>query len=99
MLLVFSHRDKPGVWEVAWTWLPFFLAADHDLVKSVDKSLNDEFFGSKSEVPEDILALESKMHEKVISLIIKKYPIPGLDQYIRAIGEVRNGNMATRAVD
>ena len=99
MLLVFNHKDKAGVWEVAWTWLPFFLAADGELVKSVDQLLTERFSGCKTETPEERLVLAGRMHETVIELITKKYPIPGLERYLRAIEEVRNGNVATRAVD
>ena len=99
MLLVFDHKEKVGVWAVAWTWLPFFLAADGELVKQVDQELTARFSGQKVETPGERLALAGRMHEVVIELIIKKYPIPGLDRYLGAIGEVRNGNVATRAVD
>jgi len=34
---------------VAWQWLPHFLAADKDLIKSVDKVLSAEFKGTAVE--------------------------------------------------
>ena len=72
------HQKKNGRnYEVAWMWLPHFLAADLALVKSVDKALTEEFKGKETHPVE--------VHEAVLDLIEKKYPIAGLRTYLQAI--------------
>jgi hypothetical protein len=76
------HQKKNGRnYEVAWMWLPHFLAADVALVKSVDKALTEEFAGKEIH--------PVAVHEKVLDLIEKKYPIPGLRTYLQAIETVQ----------
>ena len=76
------HQKKNGRnYEVAWTWLPHFLAADVELVKSVDKALTEKFAG------EEMHPIAA--HEEVIHLITQKYPMPGLSVYLQAIESVQ----------
>ena len=75
MLLVHPKKMGHGKWEVAWQWLPHFLAADKDLIKSVDKKLSEEFKGTSLE---DSEAVSQQMHNRLIDLIIEKYGIYGI---------------------
>jgi hypothetical protein len=87
MLLVHPKKLGHGRWEVAWTWMPFFLAADTNLIKHVDSILTEEYKGS---IPngDDDQVLFKQMHDRVLSLITEKYPMPGLHKYLSAIKEV-----------
>lgn len=84
MLLVFERKDKPGTMEVAWTWMPFFIAADNELIKDVDRKMSEMFKGSTPE--KNTLKV---MHAWVIRIVTDKYRIPGLKEYLYAIEKVK----------
>ena len=88
MRLVHPKRENPRKWEVAWSWLPHFLAADLSLVKHVDEVLTEEFKGTLP--PPEQLGRGAdyttyKMHHRVVELIEEKYPIEGLRSYVQGI--------------
>jgi len=84
MYLVHEKKHRDGKWEVAWMWLPHFLAADRSLHKHVDQEMTASFKGTMLE--EDVLSMYppsmtpilEAMNAKVIDLILERYPIPGL---------------------
>jgi hypothetical protein len=87
--LVNPKKGNSRKWEVAWAWLPHFLAADLSLVSHVDKVLTEEFKGTELP-PQDQLArgqdyVTYKMHHRVVDLIVEKYPIKGLRSYVQEI--------------
>ena len=73
MYLVHPKKGFVGKWEVAWTWLPYFIASDRDLIRAVDQALTEEFKGSTAST-----MLEGLMDKKVRQLILTKYPFSGL---------------------
>jgi len=77
MLLVHEKIDNPGRWEVAWMWLPHFLAADRRLHRHVDQEMKKEF---KGRMVQD--GVVDQMNRRVIELILEQYPIPGLRQLL-----------------
>jgi len=79
MYLVHQKKHKEGKWEVAWMWLPHFLAADLDLHKYVDQKMTEKFKGEIVEEEPELENLVCKMNSTVISLILERYPIPGLE--------------------
>ncbi len=79
--MVLENKDKPGVWQVAWTWMPYFLAADTELVKYVDQEMT-ELFADRSPTA-------AEMHEAVVALIEEKYPIKGLRPWLQEIIRVQ----------
>jgi len=85
MYLVHEKKDHGGKWEVAWTWLPYFLASDKELHKFVGQQMTETF---KGQTVEDDQAQKNQllmqMHAEVIRLILMKYPIPGLRPYLEA---------------
>jgi hypothetical protein len=82
MYLVHPRKNLDGKWEVAWMWLPHFLAADQDLHKLVDEKMTETFKGEVIEEPNRTIAV-AKMHLKVIDLIVERYPnITGLRQLL-----------------
>lgn len=81
MYLVHERKDKPGIWEVAWTWLPQFLGADPELVKQIDAELTALL---KQMSKPMVLVL----HAHVIKRIVDKYPMRGLLEYLSAIAQV-----------
>jgi len=82
MYLVYEKKNLAGKWAVAWMCLPHFLAADRELHKLVDQTMTEEFRGTivdsgeKNSPP--IIALVEKLNNRVIALILEKYPIRGL---------------------
>jgi Mg/Co/Ni transporter MgtE len=78
---------KPGQWEVYWSWLPYFLAADVQLIKSVDKKLTKVLAESLNSWQEEDLIEE--LSQTVLFEIMKKYPMRGLDHYLFALDAVQ----------
>lgn len=81
MYLVHQKKAKDGKWEVAWMWLPHFLAQDRSLHQYVAERMTESFKGQMVEEDEALVIL---MHNEVIRLIMEKYPIPGLRPYLEA---------------
>jgi len=81
MYLVHERKNKPGTWEVAWTWLPQFLGADPKLVKEVDLQMTALLQETKDMEPATRMG---KLHSDLITLITRRYPIRGLAHYLSA---------------
>jgi hypothetical protein len=87
MLLVQEIKGRTGKWEVAWTWLPYFLASDRDLIRKVDKEMTKELRTAiRLDLPEEELML--RMHNKVLDLVVATYPLPGLREYLEGLEKV-----------
>ena len=88
MYLVHEKKLGHGKWEVAWTWLPYFLASDQKLVKRVDEVLTKRFKGVDltQEDPERLMEL---MHNQVLETILSSYPIKGLKEYLESVEKVK----------
>jgi hypothetical protein len=84
-LLVSKRREakKIGVWEVCWTWLPFFLADNHNLHQEVDAEMVRRFSGRRFFEGDD--AIVKEMSSTVIDIISEKMPMPGLREALLAI--------------
>lgn len=99
MYLVHEKKEKSGKWEVAWMWLPHFLAMDAKLHKLVDQKMTEEFKGqfleSSSDCPEHLVQemhnLVLKMHNKVIELILLEHPILGLRELLEGYAHLKPG--------
>lgn len=84
MLLVHPKKGlgaKEGEWEVAWTWMPFFLAANTELHKEVDEHLTSRF--SKADLSHPSIPFE--MHQAVIDFVAEKVKFQGLKLYLGGI--------------
>lgn len=85
MFLVHKSGDE-GKWGIAWMWLPHFLALDPGLRKFVDEGMTKVFKGQHIPADENLRnQLLRRMDAEVIDLILYKYPIPGLEEYLSAI--------------
>lgn len=93
MYLVHEKKERSGKWEVAWMWLPQFLAMDAELHKAVDQKMTQEFKGifleagvdpSAEHMVQEMHDLTVRMHNRVIALILEKYPMPGLREILEA---------------
>ena len=84
MYLVHEKKDQGGKWEVAWMWLPFFLASDKNLHKYVGQKMTEAFKGQMVEDPTPKSNILLQMHNEVIRLILIKYPMFGLRQYLHS---------------
>ena len=86
MYLVYEKKNQPGKWAISWMWLPHFLAADRELHKLVDKTMTEEFRGTVVDSDPQRTALVEKLNNRIVGLILEKYPIRGLrhllDTYI-----------------
>jgi len=85
MYLVHPKKAQEGKWEVAWMWLPHFLAQDRSLHRHVAEEMTTRFGG---QVLEDDRTQKNQvlmeMHNEVIRLILERYPIPGLRAYLES---------------
>jgi len=85
MFLVHETKNKTGKWQVAWMWLPHFLAADPALHKYVGQKMTETFKGQVvDEDPARRNHFLLQAHNEAIRLILEKYPIPGLRQYLES---------------
>jgi hypothetical protein len=84
MYLVHEKKEKDGKWEVAWMWLPHFLASDKSLHRHVAEKMTSSFKGTTIEENSSKGIILQQMHSEVIRLILEKYPIAGLRQYLEA---------------
>ena len=94
MWLVHEDTKKGGRWQIAWMWLPHFLASDSSLHKFVAERMTEEFRGTmleggEGEDPPSVAPVLQRMHDKVIDLIVEKYPIGGLREYLSSITHVQ----------
>jgi len=85
MLLVHKKKGFTGKWEVAWTWLPYFLASDRDLHKEVDQKMTVGFKGMSADPIEPLL---TSMNERVKEIILARHPIAGLKVLLDAYGSI-----------
>lgn len=83
MKLVHEKKDSPGNLEVAWTWFPYFIAADTQLIRDVDKMLTGKY--RARELSEELL---HSMGVDVIEAVCAKYGLPGLGDWIRGMEDV-----------
>ena len=91
MWLVHEDKAKDGRWQVAWMWLPHFLASDQSLHRYVADKMTEEFKGTMFEddiSAERTVSILKPMHDRVVGLILERYPIRGLKEYLNAIQSV-----------
>ena len=74
-------------WVVTWTVLPYFLAANTDLVRHVDKRLRERFAGET--IFSGDPGIQREMSELVIEAILEKTPMVGLREVLQAILELK----------
>lgn len=85
-LLVYRRTDahKPeGVYAVAWTWMPHFLASDTRLHRQVDEELMTRFAGERFFTGDQ--SIMKRMSQAVIEIVTRQYPIFGLSAVLLAI--------------
>lgn len=77
MLLAHPKKNNPKKWEVATMWLPYFLAMDQKLLAHLDETLTKEC--------KEIGYSEEMIHDRIIDLILERYPISGLREYLYSV--------------
>lgn len=90
MYLIHQKKHRDGKWEVAWMWLPHFLAADQALHKYVDQKMTEAFKGELVE-EEQVAHLLERMHQKLLDLVLEKYPVPGMRKFLEGYIHLRPG--------
>jgi hypothetical protein len=104
MWLVHEDATKDGKWQVAWMWMPHFLAVDGSLHKFVGEKMTEEFKGTMLEgdvhnmYPPSLTPILQRMHNRVIDLILEKYPINGLRGYLESIKDIHPDEESTDAL-
>jgi hypothetical protein len=83
--LVSKKQDakKSGVYEVAWTWMPFFLANNVELHKHVDLELQARFVDYRYFEGDN--SVFDKMSAAVVDIIVAKVPMVGLREALTAL--------------
>jgi hypothetical protein len=77
MRLVIRTREKEL--ELNWMFMPTFMGMNIQLKRDIEKSL-EKFRGRT--VTDTLL---DEMHEFVLRLLLEKFPLPGLEAYLRAL--------------
>jgi len=76
---------KDGAIELSWMWMPTFIGQNYMILKELGTAWGKEFPQGVQTDPESLDA----MHEFTIKWICEKFPIPGLETYLRAIENVK----------
>ena len=85
MLLVHPKKGEKGKWEVAWMWLPHFLAIDPEMIKRVDAGMKARFKGADL----SDIHVGMQMNQAVIEIVQNECPhIKHLDMYLGALAGV-----------
>lgn len=87
MYLVHQNKHRDGKWEVAWMWLPHFLSADESLRKYIDQKMTEAFKGEVV-AEETKTQLIERMHNKVIDLLVERYPFRGMRKFLETYDQV-----------
>lgn len=77
MRLIIRTREKEL--ELNWMFLPTFMGMNVQLKRDIERSL-EKFRGRT--VTDTLL---DEMHEFVLGLLLAKFPLPGLEAYLRAM--------------
>lgn len=83
--------ETDGVVEIRWTWLPFWLAMNPELVAALERDLRAHI-----RVGEPLTdALLDSWHDRVVAAIEKKFPnFTGLSAFLNALKEVQSVDRA-----
>lgn len=86
------HITRPGVLEIAYTWLPTWMGMNPSLVKEAEKALQDKVVGRP--VTEGVL---DEIHDLVIDHLCKKFPnFEGLREHLDSLKFITEGPDGTR---
>ena len=77
-------------------WLPHFLAADQNLHKYVDQKMTEAFKGELVE-EEQVPHLLERMHQRLLDLILEKYPVPGMRRFLDGYIHLRPGEEESKS--
>lgn len=87
-----SEQGSPRVsYEVRTVYLPFFLAANQDLLRHVDKRLKERFQGRR--IMEGSTEIERESTSVVIDAILEKNPVKGLREVLEALEKMQPGQV------
>ena len=71
---------EPGVTELAWMWMPSFIGMNTALKREIEEEVSKLLVGKPA--TDDVL---DAAHDKVIEVVCKKFPLPGLKDYLDAL--------------
>lgn len=81
------QQTAPGVFEVNTAVMPFFIASDAKLLQHVTARLTQSFVGRRIQE-----GVEAEMSRWAVSAILEYRPIKGLEELLRAIGDLDFGS-------
>jgi hypothetical protein len=76
----FITETEPGVVELRWMWLPTFIGMGTVFKQELEKEVAPMLVGKGAS--DEVL---DAAHEKIIELLCKRFPIPGLKDYLDAL--------------
>lgn len=76
---------KNGALDLNWTWFPWWLVQSPAMTREIMVTVRDAVL--LNGVPADDSSLAA-LDDFVIRIITKRFKIPGLDQYLRAMKKV-----------
>jgi len=74
-----------GAIELRWMWLPTFIGQNHMVLKELGEAWKAQF----PRGVENTEAALDAMHEFTIEWLCKKFALPGLKEYLKAIENVQ----------
>lgn len=73
-------NPEPGVIQLNFMWLPTFLGMNTIFKKEIEAKIAPKLVGKP--MTDEVL---DAAHEEIIGLILEKYPLPGLSDYLDAL--------------
>ncbi len=76
---------KDGAIELSWMWLPTFIGQNYQALKELGKAWDAAYPNGVQNTSDGL----DNMHDFTIKWLCEKFPIEGLDGYLKAITHVR----------
>lgn len=83
---------KDGAIELSWMWLPTFIGQNYLVLKELGTAWEQKFPQGVQNTAEGL----DEMHEFTIQWLCEKFPIEGLEPYLRAITNVQEDGDAVQ---
>lgn len=80
---------EPGVVELSYMWLPTFIGMNTVLKKEIETLVGPLLVGRPAS--DDVL---DEAHELIVDFLVKKFPFPGLRDYLDALKFVADAPLA-----
>jgi|WetSurSiteA1Bulk_404760.scaffolds.fasta_scaffold74190_2 hypothetical protein len=87
MLAVQMAKDKGGILELNWMWLPTFIGQNYAVMRELEKVWAERYKGI-SFTPETEEQTLRQIHDFTIQWLSDRFKIPGLKSYLEALESI-----------